>query len=68
MAKYNVQEFSELIKTKYPEYKDIEDTELTTLVLNKWPEYKSVVTVEEDEEVLAGKPEIESYEVDPNLY
>lgn len=39
----SVKDFSARIKSKYPEYKDIEDTELATRIVEKYPEYKSEV-------------------------
>ena len=34
-------EFAERVKSKYPQYKDIDDTELVSLVLDRYPEYKT---------------------------
>jgi hypothetical protein len=34
-------EFAEKVKSKYPQYKDIDDTELVSLVLERYPEYKT---------------------------
>ena len=39
----SVNEFSKKIKTKYPEYKDIDDLELTNKIIEKYPEYKEEV-------------------------
>ena len=34
-------EFAERVKSKYPQYKDIDDTELVSLVLDRYPEYST---------------------------
>lgn len=39
------QEFSQKIKAKYPEYKDIDDAELTTKIIQKYPQYSSQVNL-----------------------
>lgn len=38
-----IQEFAGKIKTKYPQYKDIPDEELTQKIANKYPQYKEQV-------------------------
>lgn len=38
------QEFAATIKQKYPQYKDIDDTELTNAMVAKYPVYKSQIT------------------------
>lgn len=37
-------DFAEKIKTKYPQYKDIPDDELTKKILDKYPQYKDMVS------------------------
>ena len=49
---YSINEFADVIKKKYPEYKDIEDTELTTLVLNKYPEDAVGIQCNSDEVIV----------------
>lgn len=39
-------EFSAKIKSKYPQYKDLDDRELAEKVIAKYPEYKNQVTIE----------------------
>lgn len=41
--KVTPQQFSEQIKAKYPQYKDIADTELARSIVDKYPEYKDYV-------------------------
>ena len=42
----NRTEFATLIKTKHPEYKDIDNEELVNRVVDKYPEYKSQIDAE----------------------
>jgi len=51
MAKYNVQEFAELIKTEYPDYAEMDDLELTKMVVSEYPEYEDNVDFEAVENV-----------------
>lgn len=39
-------QFAQKVKSKYPEYKDIDDETLTTKMLEKYPEYSSTVETE----------------------
>ena len=41
--KYTVDELADRIKTKYPEYEDIDNTELVEKVTSKYPEYNDVL-------------------------
>jgi len=45
--KLTVSEFAAKIKAKYPEYKDIDDLELSRKIVDKYPEYESVVVFED---------------------
>ena len=42
-----VSEFAAKIKAKYPEYKDIDDLELSRKIVDKYPEYESLVVFED---------------------
>jgi len=44
--KLTTQQFAAKIKEKYPEYKDVDDYELTERITTKYPEYLEQVTVE----------------------
>ena len=44
-------EFSKRIKSKYPEYRDIDDLELAQKIVGKYPEYKDKVQFEIEEQV-----------------
>ena len=52
--KLSVGEFAAKIKSKYPEYKDIDDSELTNKMLSKFPVYKDQVDFTEKKNV--GQP------------
>ena len=52
-------EFAQRIKTKYPEYKDMDNKELVTKIINKYPEYKSQVTFENVDSALKEKQGID---------
>lgn len=39
----NIQEFASSIKTKYPQYQNIDDTELTNKIIAKYPQYANKV-------------------------
>jgi hypothetical protein len=41
--KKTYQEFAQAIKTKYPEYKDVDDFELASKMVDKYPDYKDQV-------------------------
>ena len=43
----NYNEFSERVKVKYPEYKDIDNKELAEKIIAKYPEYENVVTFDD---------------------
>jgi hypothetical protein len=45
----SVAEFSKRIKTKYPEYKDVDDYELAARIVEKYPEYKDKVDLKKKE-------------------
>lgn len=45
--KLSLAEFAQTIKKKYPQYQNVDDTELATKILEKYPEYKSKVIVPE---------------------
>ena len=40
-------EFAKTVKSKYPQYKDVDDLELAQKMVEKFPEYKSKVTFDE---------------------
>lgn len=44
--KLTIQQFAQKIKTKYPEYGDIDDSLLTQKIVDKYPEYKDMVHYE----------------------
>lgn len=44
--KYTLEEFGEYIKTKQPDYSDLENTDLATRVLDKYPEYQDMIITE----------------------
>lgn len=52
----NYNEFSQKIKTKYPEYKDIDDLELAQKMVAKYPEYKEQVSFDTEENQTQEKP------------
>ena len=41
--KLKIKDFAAKIKAKYPDYKDMDDTELTNRIVTKYPEYKDQV-------------------------
>lgn len=41
--KYTTTEFAALIKSKYPQYRDIDDEKLTSSILQKYPVYKDII-------------------------
>jgi hypothetical protein len=51
----SVQDFSSKIKEKYPEYKDVDDLELTNKIIEKYPEYKDKVNLNVTNEPSAGE-------------
>jgi hypothetical protein len=48
--KLTIDQFAQKIKDKYPEYKDIDNNELTQKVIAKYPEYKEHVDLKKKEE------------------
>jgi len=46
--KVKVKEFAAKIKAKYPDYKDVDDLELTNKIIAKYPEYKDQVDFTSD--------------------
>tara|TARA_R110000824_G_scaffold174378_3_gene352512 strand:- start:378 stop:2039 length:1662 start_codon:yes stop_codon:yes gene_type:complete len=44
--KYTLEEFGEYVKTKHPDYSDLENTDLATRVLDKYPEYQDMIISE----------------------
>jgi len=48
-------EFAQKIKTKYPDYKDIDDNELTDKMLAKYPEYKTSIVEDSKKKTLLGR-------------
>ncbi len=60
MAKLTTDEFAESVKTKYPQYKDVDNATLTTKMLEKYPQYSEKVetgtpTVSEPKKGIIGK-------------
>ncbi len=45
----SVTDFAAKIKTKYPQYKDVPDSELTQRIVDKYPEYKATVRLSQPE-------------------
>ena len=41
--KYSTQEFAQIIKQKYPQYANVEDSALVSKILEKYPQYSSSV-------------------------
>lgn len=52
------QQFATKIKEKYPQYKDIDDIELTNRMLEKYPQYKDMIRQEEERSFLGAIPVI----------
>jgi len=65
MAKYNVQEFAELIKTEYPDYAEMDDLELTKMVVSEYPEYEAEVDIEGDDK--KKKKKKDEWQPNPNI-
>lgn len=42
-----IEQFGQKVKSKYPQYKDVDDAELGRKVIEKYPEYKSQVSLEQ---------------------
>ena len=57
----NYNEFAERIKTKYPQYKDIDNKELAQKIIAKYPQYNNI-TFEEVEE----KPQKKGFDLTPS--
>ena len=64
-----VSEFAARIKAKYPEYKDIDDLELSRKIVDKYPEYESVVIFDDlkkkDEAI--PSPSLDGESVSPEI-
>ena len=45
---YTLEEFAQLIKSKYPEYQGVEDIELANKVLEKYPVYRDRIAASEN--------------------
>ena len=43
--KYSPQEFAQILKQKYPQYSDVEDSVLVEKILEKYPQYSNSVDV-----------------------
>lgn len=54
----SVTEFSKRIKTKYPEYKDVDDFELATRIVEKYPEYKDKVDLKKKDVVAPAQEKL----------
>lgn len=48
----SIDEFAETVKSKYPEYKDVDNATLAAKVIEKYPEYKDKVRFEQPQEQL----------------
>lgn len=44
--KLTIEQFAQKVKAKYPEYKDVNDSELVNRMVEKYPEYKSRISYE----------------------
>ena len=55
--KLTLEQLGQKIKVKYPEYKDIPDTELAIKIISKFPEYKDMV-ISEDELKVKKKEQV----------
>jgi hypothetical protein len=42
---YTIDQFGELIKSKYPDYKDINNNDLVNKIIEKYPDYKDQVDI-----------------------
>ena len=64
-----VSEFAARIKAKYPEYKDINDLELSRKIVDKYPEYKSVVIFDDlkKKEEAIPSPSLDGESVSPEI-
>lgn len=58
--KKTYQEFAQIIKAKYPEYKDVDDHDLATKMIEKHPEYKDQVTFDAPVEKKKIEPNTQS--------
>lgn len=47
MPQYTVDQFAELIKSKHPDYSEIDNVTLTTKMVEKFPQYKTMVSFSE---------------------
>ena len=56
--KYTLEEFGEYVKTKHPDYSDLENTDLATRVLDKYPEYQDMIISETETVDVQQKPSL----------
>jgi hypothetical protein len=56
----NYKQFSQNIKTKYPQYQDIDDLELANKMIAKYPVYKEQVQLDDDIQQTEQSPQDES--------
>ena len=61
--KLSPQEFATKVKSKYPEYKDIDDVTLAQRVIEKYPEYADRVSM--DEGGLSQQPTEDTQDLPP---
>jgi hypothetical protein len=61
--KETIPQFAKRIKSKYPEYNDMNDTDLVTSIINKYPEYKDMV----DFEVKKKEPYVFGSKLSPDI-
>ena len=47
----SIDEFAEKIKSKYPEYQDMDNLELSTKIIEKYPEYADQVDLKKNREI-----------------
>lgn len=55
-------EFAKKIKEKYPQYENVEDTDLVNKMIEKYPEYKSQITFQTPDKPKEVKTEVENGE------
>jgi predicted YcjX-like family ATPase len=44
-SKISAEEFAKQLKTKYPQYKDVDDSKLVSQMIEKYPQYKDKVVL-----------------------
>ena len=52
------QDFSSMVKAKYPDYKDVDDLTLAQKMVEKYPEYKDQVQFDQPEQSSTGSPQL----------